>query len=64
MSTISTVIIPAYNEGGNIVKTIQELIALYGDKIEVLVVVDFADSIGLNHIEYLNLINSTKCLQF
>ncbi len=41
MSAISTVIIPAYNEGANICRTIQELSKLYGDKINVLVVVDF-----------------------
>jgi dolichol-phosphate mannosyltransferase len=41
VSAISTVIIPAYNEGANICRTIQELSKLYGDKINVLVVVDF-----------------------
>jgi dolichol-phosphate mannosyltransferase len=43
MGTITTVIIPAYNEKSSIGKTVQELIALYGEKINVLVVVDFAE---------------------
>jgi dolichol-phosphate mannosyltransferase len=37
----STVIIPAFNEGGNIRKTIQSLSELYGSTIDVIVVVDF-----------------------
>ena len=41
MSAISTVVIPAYNEGTNIIKTIEALTALYASKINVLVVVDF-----------------------
>ena len=41
MSAISTVVIPAYNEGENITKTIQDLSSLYGGEINVLVVVDF-----------------------
>ena len=43
MGVISTVVIPAYNEGANILKTIQDLSELYGDKINVLVVVDFPE---------------------
>ena len=41
MSALSTVVIPAYNEGENITKTIQDLSSLYGGEINVLVVVDF-----------------------
>lgn len=37
----STVIIPAFNEGVNIVKTIGDLRALYNSSIDVIVVVDF-----------------------
>jgi glycosyltransferase involved in cell wall biosynthesis len=38
----STVIIPAFNEGVNIVKTIENLRELYNSSIDVIVVVDFA----------------------
>lgn len=39
----STVIIPAFNEGANIVKTIGDLRALYSSSIDVIVVVDFVE---------------------
>jgi dolichol-phosphate mannosyltransferase len=39
----STVIIPAFNEGVNIVKTIGDLSALYDSSIDVIVVVDFLE---------------------
>jgi glycosyltransferase involved in cell wall biosynthesis len=39
----STVIIPAFNEGMNILKTIGDLNALYNSSIDVIVVVDFAE---------------------
>ena len=39
----STVVIPAFNEGTNIVKTIGDLKALYNSSIDVIVVVDFAE---------------------
>ena len=39
----STVIIPAFNEGVNIDKTIQDLGKLYGSTIDVIVVVDFKE---------------------
>jgi len=42
VGALTTVIIPAYNEGSNILKTIQALSTLYGDKINVLVIVDFS----------------------
>jgi glycosyltransferase involved in cell wall biosynthesis len=60
VSTISTVIIPAYNEGVNIVKTIQELISLYGDKIGVLVVVDFEKDSTISHFANLTKPESYK----
>jgi dolichol-phosphate mannosyltransferase len=41
MPNFSTVVIPAFNEGGNIIKTIQELSKLYGSTIDVSVIVDF-----------------------
>jgi glycosyltransferase involved in cell wall biosynthesis len=50
----STVIIPAYNEGENIDKTIQDLAKLYGSTIDVLVVVDFEED---TTIEYFNRID-------
>jgi glycosyltransferase involved in cell wall biosynthesis len=39
----STVIIPAFNEGANIIKTISALSSLYNSSIDVIVVVDFAE---------------------
>jgi dolichol-phosphate mannosyltransferase len=41
MPNFSTVIIPAFNEGRNIVKTIEVLSKLYGSSIDVSVIVDF-----------------------
>lgn len=41
MGNFSTVIIPAFNEGQNIIKTIECLSDLYGSSIDVLVIVDF-----------------------
>jgi len=41
MSNYSTVIIPAFNEGTNIIKTINDLANNYGTTIDVSVVVDF-----------------------
>ena len=43
MGVITTVIIPAYNEGSNIITTIEDLSKLYGETINVLVVVDFPE---------------------
>jgi glycosyltransferase involved in cell wall biosynthesis len=48
---ISTVIIPAYNEGANILKTLQDLSKLYGDKISVLVVVDSAEDSTISYFD-------------
>jgi glycosyltransferase involved in cell wall biosynthesis len=39
----STVVIPAFNEGANIIKTISDLSSLYNSSIDVIVVVDFAE---------------------
>jgi glycosyltransferase involved in cell wall biosynthesis len=44
----STVIIPAYNEGPNIIKTIQDLGHLYASTIDVIVVVDFKEDTTLD----------------
>jgi glycosyltransferase involved in cell wall biosynthesis len=41
MGNFSTIIIPAFNEGPNIAKTIGELAKLYGASIDVLIIVDF-----------------------
>jgi dolichol-phosphate mannosyltransferase len=39
----STVVIPAFNEGINIVKTVDDLRQLYNDLIDVIIVVDFEE---------------------
>ena len=49
MAAISTVVIPAYNEGTNIIKTIEALTALYASKINVFVVVDFDNDSTISH---------------
>jgi dolichol-phosphate mannosyltransferase len=41
MRNFSTVVVPAFNEGTNIIKTIEELSKLYGSSIDVSVIVDF-----------------------
>jgi dolichol-phosphate mannosyltransferase len=41
MRNFSTVVVPAFNEGANIIKTIEELSELYGSTIDVSVIVDF-----------------------
>ena len=41
MRNFSTVVVPAFNEGGNIIKTIEELSKLYESTINVSVIVDF-----------------------
>jgi dolichol-phosphate mannosyltransferase len=41
MANFSTVVIPAFNEGVSIIKTIEELSKLYGSSIDVSVIVDF-----------------------
>ena len=51
MSAISTVIIPAYNEGVGIVKTIEDLTSLYGNRIDVLIVVDFKEDSTIAHFK-------------
>jgi dolichol-phosphate mannosyltransferase len=45
----STVIIPAFNEGANIVKTINDLIHLYGSSVDVIVVVDCKEDTTIQH---------------
>ena len=45
----STVVIPAYKEGPNIVKVIDDLIRLYNFSIDVLVVVDSEDDLTIEH---------------
>jgi glycosyltransferase involved in cell wall biosynthesis len=53
MGNFSTVVIPAFNEGKNIVKTVEDLITLYGSTIDVSVIVDFEND---TTIESFNLI--------
>jgi dolichol-phosphate mannosyltransferase len=60
VTATSTVIIPAYNEGENIVKTIHDLTNLYGDQINVLVVVDFGEDSTIARFEAVNKPNSYK----
>jgi dolichol-phosphate mannosyltransferase len=43
VGVLTTVVIPAYNEGTNIIKTIHELRKLYAEQVNVLVVVDSDD---------------------
>ena len=45
----STVIIPAFNEGGSIVKTINDLRDLYGSSVDVIVVVDRKEDTTIQH---------------
>jgi dolichol-phosphate mannosyltransferase len=45
----STVIIPAFNEGANIVKTINDLNDLYGSSVDVIVVVDCEEDTTIQH---------------
>ena len=52
----STVIIPAYNEGVNINKIIQDLGKLYGSTIDVIVVVDFEED---TTIDFFNQMSDT-----
>lgn len=60
MSAISTVVIPAYNEGENIIKTIQELRDLYWNKIDVLVIVDFDEDSTIAHFRLIDKPDSYK----
>ena len=62
MSTISTIIIPAYKEGANILKTIQDLMTIYGDSIEVLIVVDFDNDSTIEHFNKIKTPESYKLL--
>jgi len=48
-----TVIIPAYNEGANIVKTVQQLEELYDSTIDVIVVVDSEEDTTIYHFNEL-----------
>jgi dolichol-phosphate mannosyltransferase len=47
----TTVIIPAFNEGINIRKTIQDLINLYAETIDVIVVVDFKEDTTISFFD-------------
>jgi dolichol-phosphate mannosyltransferase len=55
----STVIIPAYNEGLNISKAIQDLGKLYGSTIDVIVVVDFEEDTTLDFFNRIDGIPNT-----
>ena len=55
----STVIIPAFNEGINITRTILNLYKLYGSTIDVIVVVDFEDDTTINVFNQLDDIPQT-----
>ena len=60
MSAISTVVIPAYNEGRNILKTIEDLTNLYGKRIDVLVIVDFDQDSTIAHFKSIEKPDSYK----
>ena len=45
----STVIIPAFNEGANIVKTVNDLKELYNSSINVIIVVDFKEDTTIKY---------------
>lgn len=47
----STIIIPAFNEGANIVKTLKNLVDLYGASIDVIVVVDSKEDTTIHHFD-------------
>jgi len=47
----STIIIPAFNEGANIVKTVKNLVDLYGASIDVIVVVDSKEDTTIHHFD-------------
>jgi len=47
--TDSTVIIPAFNEGSNIIRQIKGIAQLYGDQVELFVVVDFNNDSTIEH---------------
>jgi dolichol-phosphate mannosyltransferase len=47
----STIIIPAFNEGANIVKTVKNLIDLYSASIDVIVVVDSKEDTTIHHFD-------------
>jgi dolichol-phosphate mannosyltransferase len=55
----STVIIPAFNEGINIIKTIQDLGKLYGSTIDVIVVVDFEEDTTIDFFNQMNEVPTT-----
>jgi glycosyltransferase involved in cell wall biosynthesis len=52
----STIVIPAYNEGANINRTIQDLSRLYGSAIDVTIVVDFEED---TTIDFFNRLDAT-----
>lgn len=62
MGAFTTVIIPANDEGPNILKTIQALSTSYGDKISVLVVVDFSRDSTVSYFNQVEKPDSYKLL--
>lgn len=55
----STIIIPAFNEGANIVKTINDLRDIYESSIDVIVVVDFKEDTTIKHFNQMKEIPKT-----
>ena len=47
----STIIIPAFNEGANIVRTVNNLVDLYSSSIDVIVVVDSNEDTTIHHFD-------------
>jgi len=55
----STVIIPAFNEGANIVRTITNLVDLYSSSIDVIVVVDSKEDTTIHHFDSISKLPKT-----
>lgn len=55
----STIIIPAFNEGANVVKTIHDLRDLYNSTVDVMVVVDFEEDSTIEHFNQIQGVPST-----
>jgi glycosyltransferase involved in cell wall biosynthesis len=59
MMNYSTIIIPAFNEGESIVKTLDDLRNLYDSSIDVIVVVDFKEDTTIKHFNQIKALPKT-----
>jgi dolichol-phosphate mannosyltransferase len=55
----STIIIPAFNEGANVIKTIHDLRNLYNSTVNVIVVVDFEEDTTIEHFNQIEELPNT-----